>query len=223
MPSASSPVTRNAFGPIAATYTGTGVPPATRTGQPGLALNSSPVKSTAPVSKIDLNTVKCSRSRPIVLGHNDSECHSLGFMGPQPEAQAEVAVRRRLSRLRQRRHDQRMPRVDRNHEGADSKPGHRRADQPGQRDRIVVELLSQPDLVDADGRGRVWLGTTTSSTTLTAWGSGYSTTPVGIPRATALAGAGLFRSTRADLKPCLGALDCAGPRLPHRSSSCLPA
>ena len=51
-----------------------------------------------------------------------------------------------------------MPRVDRNHEGADSKYGHRRPDQPGQRDRIVVELLSQPDLVDATGMGAFGLG-----------------------------------------------------------------
>ena len=39
VPSASSPVTRNAFGPIAATYTGSGVPPATVTGHPGRAGN----------------------------------------------------------------------------------------------------------------------------------------------------------------------------------------
>ena len=55
--------------PIAATYTGTGVPAATRTGQPGCAVISLPAKSTSPVSKMDLSTVKCSRRRVIVLGH----------------------------------------------------------------------------------------------------------------------------------------------------------
>ena len=35
MPSASSPVTASALGPIAATYTGSGVPPATATGHSG--------------------------------------------------------------------------------------------------------------------------------------------------------------------------------------------
>ena len=55
--SASPPLNCDAFGTIAATYTGTGVPPATRTGHPGCALISFALRSTAPVSKMDLRTV----------------------------------------------------------------------------------------------------------------------------------------------------------------------
>ena len=69
VPSASSPVTCNALGPIAATYTGTGVPPGTATGHPGLAVNSSPWKSTAPVSKIGPQHGQVFTQSPMVLGH----------------------------------------------------------------------------------------------------------------------------------------------------------
>src|SRR5262245_13415568 len=84
VPSASSPVTCNAFGAIAATYTGTGVPPATRTGHPGCAVISVPLKSTAPVSKMDLSTVKCSRRRVIVLGHDIPKACRSGSCPPNP-------------------------------------------------------------------------------------------------------------------------------------------
>ena len=44
------------------------------------------------------------------------------------------------------------------HRRADPEAGHRGADEPGERDRVVVELLGQPDLADADGSGASRLG-----------------------------------------------------------------
>jgi len=38
------------------------------------------------------------------------------------------------------------------HRGAHAEPRHRRTNQPRQRDRVMVKLLSQPDLPDTDGR-----------------------------------------------------------------------
>ncbi|BBX61223.1 hypothetical protein MSAS_03970 [Mycobacterium saskatchewanense] len=64
----------------------------------------------------------------------------------QAEPEAEIAVRGGLRRLCQCGDDQRVARVDRHDRGADPKPGHRRPDQPGQRDRVVRGLLGQPDL-----------------------------------------------------------------------------
>jgi len=83
---------------------------------------------------------------PNRVGERRSECLPLGLVRPQPETQAEIAVRSGLRGLRQRRHDQRMARVDRHHRGTHAKARHRRADEAGQRDRVVVELLREPDL-----------------------------------------------------------------------------
>lgn len=62
------PASAAALAPIAATYIGTGVPPATVTGHTGLALNSVPRKSTPQVSKIERRIVRWFRNRWIVLG-----------------------------------------------------------------------------------------------------------------------------------------------------------
>ena len=59
-------------------------------------------------------------------------------------------MRSRLGGLRQSRHDQRMTRIDGYHRRAHPEPWHRGADQPRQRDRVIVELLRQPELTDAD-------------------------------------------------------------------------
>ena len=56
VPSASSPVTVSALGPMAATYIGIGVPPGSATGHSGAAVNSLPWKSTSPVSLIERRT-----------------------------------------------------------------------------------------------------------------------------------------------------------------------
>lgn len=79
-------------------------------------------------------------------------------MGAEPQAQAEVAVRGRLGGLRLARDDERMPRVDRDDERADSQAGDGGADQAGQGDGVVVETLGQPDLADADLGGPAGLG-----------------------------------------------------------------
>ena len=63
VPSASSPVTCSALGPIAATYSGIGVPPGTRTGRSGAAVSWLPWKSTEPSSSTERRTVRYSRSR----------------------------------------------------------------------------------------------------------------------------------------------------------------
>jgi len=91
VPSASSPVTRNAFGPIAATYTGTGVPPATLTGHAGRAPQFLAVKvdrSGGP--KIDRRTCKCSRSPVQSCWARGAERQTFGLVGAQPEAEAEL-------------------------------------------------------------------------------------------------------------------------------------
>ncbi len=79
-----------------------------------------------------------------------AERHTFRFVGAQPEAEAEVAVRGGLSRLRLRRHDQGMARIDGDHRRADAEPWHRRANQASQGDGVVIELLSQPDLSDSE-------------------------------------------------------------------------
>jgi hypothetical protein len=79
-------------------------------------------------------------------------------VGAQAEAEADVAMRGRLRCLRQGRHDQRMTRVDRYHRSADTEPWHRRADQPRQCERVVIELLGQPDLADPEFVGASGLG-----------------------------------------------------------------
>ena len=92
-----------------------------------------------------------------MLGHEDPKRQPLRLVGAQAEAEAEVAMRGRLRCLRQGRHDQRMARVDRYHRSADTEPRHRRADQPRQCDRVVIELLGQPDLADAEVVGAAGL------------------------------------------------------------------
>ena len=84
------------------------------------------------------------------VGPRRAERLLLGFVRAQSEAEAEVPVRRGLRRLGQRRHDQRVPWVDRHDGRADAKAGHGGADQSGQGDGVVVELLGQPDLADAE-------------------------------------------------------------------------
>ena len=58
-----------------------------------------------------------------------------------------------LRRLRLRRHEQRMPRVDGHHECSYPQPGHRRAHEAGEREGVVVEPLGQPHLADPDLMG----------------------------------------------------------------------
>src|SRR5260370_31180834 len=43
-----------------------------------------------------------------------------------------------------------MTGIDGDHRGAHAEPRHRRTNQPRQRDRVMVKLLSQPDLPDTD-------------------------------------------------------------------------
>ena len=90
VPSASSPVTCSARGPIAATYTGNGVPPANanETGMtPGsTAVSSSPWKSTVPFCWIERSTNKCSRNRCTVLAAEMPKafCSMEGAPRPSP-------------------------------------------------------------------------------------------------------------------------------------------
>jgi hypothetical protein len=51
-----------------------------------------------------------------------------------------------------------MTRIDRYHRGAHAEPRHRSADQSRERDRVVVESLSQPHLPDAKGVSAFGLG-----------------------------------------------------------------
>jgi hypothetical protein len=69
----------------------------------------------------------------------------------EAESEAEVSVGRSLGRLSQRRDDQGMARIDRHDKRSHARAGHGRADQPGQGDGVVVELLGQPDLADTCG------------------------------------------------------------------------
>jgi hypothetical protein len=49
-----------------------------------MGLISLPVKSTVAVSKMDRSTVKCSRSRVIVLGHDVPKACRSGSWAPNP-------------------------------------------------------------------------------------------------------------------------------------------
>ena len=88
-------------------------------------------------------------------------------------------MRRSLRRLRQRRDNQRVTRVDRHHRRADTEPRYGRADHSGEGDRVVIVLLAQPDLADAEVVRTVACATT-SSRRLIACGLGNNTIPVGI-------------------------------------------
>ena len=71
-------------------------------------------------------------------------------MRAETKSETEVSVRRGLRRLRQRRHDQRVARVDRHHRCAHAESRYCRADESREGNRIVVELLSQPHLADTE-------------------------------------------------------------------------
>lgn len=58
-------------------------------------------------------------------------------------------MRGSLRGLRLRGDDQRMARVDRHHRCPDAEAGYRGADQTGQADGVVIELLREPDLPNA--------------------------------------------------------------------------
>jgi hypothetical protein len=62
-----------------------------------------------------------------------------------------------LRGLRQRRHDQRVTRVDRHHRRADAETRDGRADHRCEGDRVVIVLLAHPHLADAEfvGTGRL--------------------------------------------------------------------
>src|ERR1700722_12642597 len=75
----------------------------------------------------------------------------LGAVRSEAESEAEASVRRGLGRLCQRCDDQGMARIDRHDERSHAQAGHGRADQSGQGDGVVVELLGQPDLADTGG------------------------------------------------------------------------
>ena len=79
-------------------------------------------------------------------------------MGAQPDPEAEVAVGGGLRRLGLRGDDQRVPRIQRDDGGPDTKSRHGRADQAGQPDGVVIELLGQPDLADPGVVGAAGLG-----------------------------------------------------------------
>src|SRR3984957_18164925 len=85
------------------------------------------------------------------VGPRRAEGLPLGAVRSEAESEAEVSVGRSLGRLRQRRDDQGMARIDRHDKRSHAQAGHGRADQPGQGDGVVVELLGQPDLPDTGG------------------------------------------------------------------------
>jgi hypothetical protein len=116
---------------------------------------------------------------PDCVGPRVSKRQPLRLVGAQAEAEAEVAMRGRLRCLRQGRHDQRMARVDRYHRSADTEPRHRRADQPRQCDRVVIELLGQPDLADPEFLGASGLGDHIIDE-IDGLRLGYNVIPVGI-------------------------------------------
>ena len=72
-------------------------------------------------------------------------------MSSEAESEAEVSVGRSLGRLCQRCDDQGMARIDRHDERSHAQAGHGRADQSGQGNGVMVELLGQPDLADTGG------------------------------------------------------------------------
>ena len=87
------------------------------------------------------------------VGPRRTEGLPLGAVRSEAESEAEVSVRGSLGRLCQRRDDQRMARIDRYDERSHAQAGHGRADQSGQGDGVVVELLGHPDLADTRGEG----------------------------------------------------------------------
>jgi hypothetical protein len=85
------------------------------------------------------------------VGPRRTEGLPLGGVSSEAESEAEVSVGRCLGRLCRRRDDQGMARIDRHDERSHAQAGHGRADQSGQGDGVVVELLGQPDLADTGG------------------------------------------------------------------------
>jgi hypothetical protein len=78
-------------------------------------------------------------------------------MRAETHSEAEVSVRGSLRGLRQRRHDQRVSRVDRHHRRADAETRYGRADYRREGDRVMIVLLAHPHLADAEvvGTGRL--------------------------------------------------------------------
>ena len=80
------------------------------------------------------------------VGGRNAEDQLFDERRSEAEPKAEVAMGGGLGGLRRRGHDQRMARVDRNHRRSHHDAGNGRADDRGQRDRVIVDLLAQPQL-----------------------------------------------------------------------------
>ena len=128
------------------------MPPGTATGHPG---SPSTRRRGSRRFLRRRRTAARSGARAAARWCSATRCRTPGVaaVGTQSETEAEVAVRRGLRCLRKRRDEQRMPRVDRHHEGSYAQPGHGRADETCERQRVVVEPLGQPYLSDPDLMG----------------------------------------------------------------------